>query len=320
MLEDGIVLSDRPGPIFGVAFSPDGKIVAGASGAGTIKLWETNPNGIFTGKLIETLDGNGSEFTALAFTPDHKHLVAVDKSSAIKVWNIGPDGLPSATPAKEWKSTAKKNTIWGIAINNDSQTLATPGSDFGVALWNINTGQLITNLTGHAEAVWDFKFSHNGKMLATVSSDSTVRLWDVQTNTLLRMFTVEHSLPVYSVAFSPDDTVLASSDAQVAGTNNTGVSYIEFWAIDSGRELKSFLAGSDTITTVVFSSSGKYLISGSQDELIKVWEVATAKELEKTPPQSSKVNLLALTSDGKVLASADDNPVPQVKLWQVNFN
>ena len=63
-------------------------------------------------------------------------------------------------------------------------------NDNTIKLWNVETGQEISTLTGHNSRVNSVSFSPDGKTLATGSWDNTIKLWNVETgwglNALMR--------------------------------------------------------------------------------------------------------------------------------------
>ncbi|MDZ8070929.1 MAG: hypothetical protein RMY64_35825, partial [Nostoc sp. DedQUE08] len=79
-------------------------------------------------------------------------------------------------------------------------------------LWNLNTGKVITTLTGHSNWVNSVVFSPDSKTLASASSDNTIKLWNLNTGKVITTLT-GHSAVVISIAFSPDGKTLASASA-----------------------------------------------------------------------------------------------------------
>jgi WD40 repeat protein len=44
-------------------------------------------------------------------------------------------------------------------------------------VWNLNTGQLLTTLTGHSNSVNSFAITPDGQTLVSGSQDRTIKVW-----------------------------------------------------------------------------------------------------------------------------------------------
>jgi WD40 repeat protein len=77
--------------VWSVAFSPDGKRLASASGEmsgegpGEVKLWD-----LATGYEVLTLHGHPCTVYGVAFSPDGKRLATADYDGVVRIW----DGTP----------------------------------------------------------------------------------------------------------------------------------------------------------------------------------------------------------------------------------
>jgi len=58
--------------------------------------------------------------------------------------------------------------------------VASGSGDKTIKIWNTNTGQCVSTLTGHSSAVRAVSWSPDGSMLASGSDDYTIKLWDTQ--------------------------------------------------------------------------------------------------------------------------------------------
>ena len=79
-------LEGHTGPVWTIAFSPDGKILASGSNDKTVKLWD-----ISTGKLIHSLEGHRGGVLTIAFSPDGKILASGSEDKTVKLWPFLPE-------------------------------------------------------------------------------------------------------------------------------------------------------------------------------------------------------------------------------------
>src|SRR5258706_337137 len=68
---------------------------------------------------------------------------------------------------------------------------------------------------------------------------------------------------VYALAFSPDDTMLASAD---------GHGKIALWDAGAGKFVRELGLHWGRVLTVAFSADGKKLASGGDDNVLRVWD------------------------------------------------
>ena len=76
-------LKGHKGRARGLAFSPDGTMLASGSVDGTIRLWDTA-----TGAAVATLPGHMEETSDVAFSPDGRTLASVNMRLSVRLWHI----------------------------------------------------------------------------------------------------------------------------------------------------------------------------------------------------------------------------------------
>ena len=152
----------------GVAFSPDGNIIA-IGIADTVQFWD-----VHTGTLKNTLTGHTDTVWSVAFSPDGNTLATGSgwDDPVIRLWDVHTGTLKNTL-------TGHTDTVWSVAFSPNGNTLASSSAGYIIRLWDVDTGTLKYTLTGHTGRVNSVAFSPDGNTLATGSLDGTVLLWDI---------------------------------------------------------------------------------------------------------------------------------------------
>ena len=138
-----------------------------------------------------------------------------------------------------------KGDVRDVTWSPDGTRLAVGGTA-GIWLYDAQTGDEISLLTGHTRRVNHVVYSTDGSMLASAGHDGTMRLWDAATGQ--EKSTIEaHRASVTSVAFSPDGTTVAS-----VGYSNE----VQLWDVATGQEKSTLSGHTRRLRSVVFSPDG----------------------------------------------------------------
>lgn len=79
-------LSGFGSQVFGVAFSPDGSLLAAGDGEGALRLYD-----VATGELRQTMNGHIHPLGTIAFTADGSGLVTADRKGSVQFWQLRPE-------------------------------------------------------------------------------------------------------------------------------------------------------------------------------------------------------------------------------------
>jgi RNA polymerase sigma factor (sigma-70 family) len=321
-------------PCSRLAFSPDGKLVAGGEWeSGKVLVWDAE-----TGKEIKGWKAHAGTLTAVAFADARRLVTGGDNADkAVRLWDatsgaeirsftghedrvlcatVSPDAKVLATGASDatarlWDLASGKEMhilkgheygVGAVAFSPDSTTLLTGGHDGRIRLWEVATGKELRQVPGRQGGITGIFFTPDSKEFVGGGYDCTVRVRDVETGKDVHAF-VGHEGPVAGVAYSPDGKVLAT-----AGGDRT----VRLWS--GGKEIRRLTVGGPGggASAVTFSPDGKTLAAASFQG-VTLWDAATGKELRRLEGHKGWVLCLSFAPDGRSLASGGDDKT--VRLW-----
>ena len=112
--------------VYTIALSPDGKLLASASGDGTVKLWDVG-----SGALLQTLKVHSDCVCAVKFSSDGKLLASASEDTTIMLWDAGSEALLQTLKGPSGK-------VWAVEFSPDSKLLTSASWDQTVKPWDVN--------------------------------------------------------------------------------------------------------------------------------------------------------------------------------------
>jgi len=154
----------------GVAFSPDGRLIALGSG-GTVRIWHA---GSFGRPAIVLRDPSGAaenEVWSVAFSPDGKRVAAGNWSGAWTVWDVPTRGIVA-------RAKGHVDTVADVAFSPDGAYLATAGWDGAVKIWAVPGGGLVTATRTPSRELEAVAFAPRGRVVAVAGTGGRTTLFE----------------------------------------------------------------------------------------------------------------------------------------------
>jgi WD40 repeat protein len=268
------VLRGHEKPIWGVAFSFDGRLLASVDRFGTAKIWDVEKTlGLTTHPPSPPDPRAGKKLPPIVFqTQAAGGRVLGRADGSIELWDAGT--LRSVIRGDPG------STLRAVALDSRRARLATAGSDSRLTIWDTTTGSRQQSIptTLHVPRL---SFSPDGTHLFVLGQSRTgtggipgppnVRLqsFDSLTGKMNWETGLTGKIPA-ALAMSDDGAILACGDFECA---------ITLVDAGDGRILRTLAGHIGEISSLAFSPAGDRLISGSSDRSVRIWEVATGDEM-----------------------------------------
>ncbi|MDQ7808647.1 hypothetical protein Q5425_33355 [Amycolatopsis sp. A133] len=328
--------------VFGVAYSADGRRVAGSGADGTVRVWAMGDRDEFAGEP-RVLRGHTGYAWSPVISADGRYLAACGVDGLVTVWDLTTDALPlvlrghggvvsavAFSPdgrlvagagddgtVRVWDRTSGNpdpvralplggGAAQAVAFSPDGGHLAT-GGDGPVIVWNLADSAPPAVLSGHENTVESVAYSPDGRLLASAGADRTVRIWPVTGGGPPLVLRADDGT-VETVAFSPDGKRIASG--------HSGSDTIRVWnTVEGDGEDPLLLHGHQgPVWSVAFSPDGRRLLSGSGDGTLRLWDPAYPGNPEVLDGHRGAAWSVAVSADGTTIASGGADHA--VRVWR----
>ncbi|REK19028.1 MAG: hypothetical protein DWQ37_02375 [Planctomycetota bacterium] len=274
------------GEVNGVAFSPNGRVLATGTGDGIIRLWDPHRGG-----LLAEIRGHTDCVNELAFSPDGQILATGSCDNSIKLWDAHTHKLLSTLPGQA-------KVTHTLAFSADGKRLASGGMEPVVRVWDVATGGLLRTYDTNDYTVNSVRWMGEQVLIGSVNK---LTFLDPEQGT-----TREIAGAVDSIGVHPEHAEVA-----VAGPSLT------ILAGEPATPEESLHGHFGRAFSAVYSPDGKWLATGGGDQTVRIWdrELRPFQQVLNGHAGPNRVSSLAFSPGGALLASGAFDG--SVKLWRV---
>jgi len=249
------------------------------------------------------LTGHTGDVNAVATTTDNQFIISGGMDKTVRIWDIASGDCVKILDGHEGE-------IRTIAVTRDNKFCLSAGQDSVIRKWGIDTGECTGIFEGHHDSINDLAVNRDSKLLVSGSSDCSLRLWDIASGKCIRIF--------------PEHPACKDMDGlnRLIRSSNEEFAYHDFLvnlahSVTYNKEDSCFFGHADHILSVAITPTGKYIISGSSDNTMRLWDLNTGRCQwifgGHNGGIGSWVNDIAVTPSGKYAVSGSYD----IMLWKI---
>jgi WD40 repeat protein/tRNA A-37 threonylcarbamoyl transferase component Bud32 len=286
-------LTAHTGPVYAVAYSPDGAVLASGGDDMTAVVWDAATAAVrytVRGHVRKAVAGSrsirvrrpdGREAVvvtlrnagvyAVAFSPDGQTLVTASGDGTARLW-------ATADGADKGVAVGHAGAVLAAAVSPTNKSVATGGEDLAVRLWNPASGREVRRFLGPAEPVTAVAYrprpAGGPARLAAAAADGTVRVWDPDQppeGALVR------DLPgnVFGLAFGPDGATFAAATGDLFNPLKGGA--VRVFRTADREPLLALPDRPAGMGTLDYSPDGTRLAVGGADGTVAVYDLPAGR-------------------------------------------
>ena len=190
--------------------------------------------------------------------------------------------------------------VRAVDIHKTQPLFVTGGDDFKVKLWNLNERKSMYTFNNHTDYIRSLKFHWELPWILSASDDQTMRIFNWQSRSCIAILT-GHSHYVMSASFNNEEDLIVSSslDETIRIWDYTDLKKRYYDRQGTKNRPAEFAISDVTVRVVIdghdkqvnwaaFHPKKRMIVSGADDNLVKVWRYQDTKAWELETLQGHK--------------------------------
>jgi WD40 repeat protein len=308
------------------AFSKDGTRIVSGSKDNSICVWSA------AGTPCFTIRNHSSAVRSVRISSDNSMIVSGSSDGSVRVWDL-------VKMERKFTYRTPNAEVYSVDFSRGRSLIASGLSDGTIQIWDVSKGNLVNVLPGHESIVRSVRFSQDGSRLVSGSNDGTVRYWDpmkenpIHTligdggnissvriwndtdnfgkiasssskgkisiwdlSTMKAIKFVTSFVNIHSVSFSSDGHFLVFGQNKTIKIADLTDTSLPFKTLETGH--------SGAVLSVAFSNDSRLIVSGSEDNTVRIWDVQTGKELHQLNAHLHHVTNVTFSNDDSHIVSS----------------
>jgi len=298
------ILKGHFGKIYACHWSAaDSRHLVSASQDGKLIIWNA-----FTTNKVHAIPLRSSWVMTCAYSPSGSMVACGGLDNLCSVYKLPTGTKDAGTQQKTYGELAQHEGYLSCCRFLSDTEILTSSGDSTCILWDVESKTPTQIFHDHTGDVMSVSLHEPSHIFVSGSCDASAKVWDYRISSQqgAQKTFMGHESDINSVQFFPDGNAVGtgSDDSSCRLFDLRAYLQVNKYANDK------ILCG---ITSVGFSSTGKYLFAGYDDYNCYIWDTQLGSLVDQLVGHDNRVSCLGVTHDGKALCTGSWDTL--LKVW-----